>query len=63
MDATSYEELEFTIANLTLFFKGSFSWVDLMTMPLPILGRWIAYANRINQEQKDEIQRESKRTR
>ncbi len=60
MDATSYEDVEFLIANLILFFKGGFTWQTLMNMPLPTLNRWITYANRINEDQKNEMERAKK---
>jgi hypothetical protein len=61
MDESSQEDLEYSIANLIIFFKGGISYTDFMQMPLPELKRWINHADKINKEYNKEMSKHSKR--
>ena len=50
MDETSAEELEYLIANLIVFYKGSNSFDEYWNMPLTRVYRLNEYANRISDE-------------
>jgi hypothetical protein len=50
MDEASDEELEYLIADLIVFYKGSNSFDEYLNMPLTKIYRLNEYANRINNE-------------